>query len=299
MKNLVKNHALLRVVVLLFVSLWGIFPGNAQMGDQTGAQMGEIPRLFDGREKFGKPDLAQWQQLLFLTTVDFPPFNYIDRTGTLAGYHVDLARSICMELHIERKCQIEAVPWAELTTRLEKSRSGESSSEVFIAGVAPTAQNRMVLAFTKPYMRFPARFMALKTTASDAKMMDTLTSRKIGLVRARVHEKLFAAYFPTSVPLLFEDEENLYAALKAGEIDLAFGDGMQFSLWLASMVSDDCCIFVGEAYFAPAYLGEGMRIAVPIQHQALIQAFNQALQALERKNKLQELYLKYFPVDFY
>jgi len=286
-----KNHFLLRFVMVLFLYLWSFFLAHAQIG--------EMPRFFDKNEKFGNPDLAQWQQILFLTTVDFPPFNYIDSTGTLAGYHVDLARSICLELHIEHKCQIEAVPWAELISRLERDRSGEYSGEIFIAGLAPTAQNRMTLAFTRPYMRFPARFMALKTSVSDVNLMEDIASQKIGLVRERAHEKLFAAYFPTLVPILFDDEEGLYNALKAREISLAFGDGMQFSLWLAAMTSDDCCVFVGGAYFAPAYLGEGMRLAIPIHNQALMQALNHALQALEQKNKLQELYLKYFPVDFY
>ena len=69
----------------------------------------DLPLLFDARERIAKPDLTGLARLRFLTTVDFPPFNFIDQSGKLSGFHVDLAREICRELEIEAKCQIQAV----------------------------------------------------------------------------------------------------------------------------------------------------------------------------------------------
>ena len=34
-------------------------------------------------------------QLRFLTSNDFPPFNYYDEEGNLSGFHIDLAKAIC------------------------------------------------------------------------------------------------------------------------------------------------------------------------------------------------------------
>jgi len=257
-----------------------------------------LPRFFDEREKFTLPDLSEWQYVRFLTTVDFPPFNYLDGSNILSGYHVDLARNICSELHIESKCQIEAVPWSDLALRLNQAPDREHQLEVVIAGLAPTAQNRMIFAFTRPYFHFPARFIALKRV-DLVQMLDNMAVQRVGLVRSSAHEKMFTAYFPTVRPVLFEDYDALHHALEIQNIDLAFGDGMRFSFWLTDREDYGCCAFVGGAYFAPAYLGEGLRLAVSQRHAGLAEAFNHALQAMERKNKLKELYLKYFPHDFY
>src|SRR6185295_11325238 len=49
-----------------------------------------LPILFDSRERLPKPDLSSLVRLRFLTSVDFPPFNFADQNGKLAGFHVDL-----------------------------------------------------------------------------------------------------------------------------------------------------------------------------------------------------------------
>lgn len=53
------------------------------------------------------------------------------------------------------------------------------------------------------------------------------------------------------------------------------------------------------AYLAPQYLGSGLSIAVAQQNIPLVDAFNNALQALQQKGTLTELYLRYFPNSFY
>ena len=42
----------------------------------------------------------------FLTTDDFPPFNFLNDRGQLTGFNVDLARAICAELNAP--CTIQA-----------------------------------------------------------------------------------------------------------------------------------------------------------------------------------------------
>ncbi len=95
-----------------------------------------MPVLWDAKERLPKPDLSALPRLRFLTTTDFPPFNFLDGAGRLSGFHVDLARAICAELGIADKCQIQALPWGELDDALQK---GEG--EAIIAGIAATPEN--------------------------------------------------------------------------------------------------------------------------------------------------------------
>jgi polar amino acid transport system substrate-binding protein len=117
----------------------------------------KIPNFWDLKERLPKPELdGNVERLRFLTTVDFPPFNYLD-DGRLSGFHVDLARRICAELNILDKCQIQALPWNELDGALTAG-----DGEAIIAGIAITAENREKYVFSRPYLKFPARFIMPK-----------------------------------------------------------------------------------------------------------------------------------------
>jgi polar amino acid transport system substrate-binding protein len=96
----------------------------------------------------------------------------------------------------------------------------------------------------------------------------------------------------------------LYKGLQDGKVQLIFGDAMSLSLRMNPASASDnsngaCCHFVGGAYPAPEFLGQGMAIALRKQDADLRLAFNNALTALERKGVLDDLYLRYFPVGFY
>lgn len=253
-----------------------------------------VPKFFDTAERFERPDLSTLTRLRFLTTVDFPPFNYIDRSGALSGYNIDLMRAICLELQVENLCQVEAVAWDELGSKLV-----EGGGEAVVAGFAPTVQNREQFSFSRVYMRFPARFISAQDLKPAQSFAGFAKALKIGVVAGTTHQKMLSAYFPDFEVKTFRNDAVLYEALREKTVNIAFGDAMRFSQWLGSTEADHCCKFISGAYYATNYLGEGMRIAVNGKNDVLVPALDYALQSLERKGKLAELYLRYFPIGFY
>ena len=85
----------------------------------------------------------------------------------------------------------------------------------------------------------------------------------------------------------------------AGEIDVAFADGLTLSVWLNGELSANCCSFFGGPYCESLYFGEGVGIAVRTDDNELRLALNWALARLVSKGIYSELYLKYFPIGFY
>ena len=253
-----------------------------------------IPSFWDERERLPKPDLSQVERVLFLTTVDFPPFNFLDEQGRLSGFHVELARAICRELDIVSRCQIQALPWDELDAAME-ARQGEA----LLAGTAITAASRRLYAFSRPYLRFPARFVTTKAKALAEPMYRAVEGRRIGVLAGTAHEAMLRRYFEGAHPVVYSRADWLYDDLKAGRIDGAFGDGMRMSFWIAGAASQNCCRFSGGPYIAPEFLGEGLAIAVDKDQAALVQAFDFALRELGVNGTFAELYLRYFPVGFY
>ncbi|MER9434101.1 transporter substrate-binding domain-containing protein [Mesorhizobium sp. M0618] len=254
----------------------------------------QVPMLWDAKERLPKPDLSTLPRLRFLTTTDFPPFNFLDGAGKLSGFHIDLARAICAELGIVEKCQIQALPWAELEGALRKDEG-----EAIIAGIAATPESRTTYAFSRSYLQFPARFIMPKSKALTEPIFDKLHGKRVGVISGSAHERMLRDYFSTVQVIPFDRPEDLYADLKAGKVDAAFGDGMRLAFWLGGSDAAGCCRFAGGPYLAPEYLGTGMAIATKADNPALAAAIDYALQEISMKGTFAEFYLRYFPVSFF
>jgi polar amino acid transport system substrate-binding protein len=266
-------------------------PGTVSAQDGTGA---DLPILFDARERIARPDLAGIVRLRFLTTVDFPPFNFIDQTGKLSGFHVDLVREICRELALADKCQIQAVTFPELEKALV-----DGNGEAIVAGMAVTGELRRRFAFSRSFMRLPARFAVAKKASLPSETAAALDGRNVGVVAGTVHEAMLKAFFPAVTSQAFPGRAELLAALKDGKVEAAFGDGMQLAFWTSGSDSADCCRLFDGPYLSEQFLGEGLAVMMRKEDTAIVGAVDHALLALSRSGRLSEIYLRYFPVKLF
>ncbi|MCZ2203480.1 transporter substrate-binding domain-containing protein [Bartonella sp. A05] len=255
---------------------------------------GRLPSFLNSHERLVRPDTTDITRLRFVTTFDFPPFNFLDKTGRIAGYNIDLLRAICEKLKLETVCEVEVLPWEDLVDYVKNG-----GAEAVISGLKETDATYQDLVFTQTYLRFPARFVSSLSLSLAEPISNKLVYLKSGFIFKSAHEKLFHSYFPKAKWQGFRSRTELYKALQNHEIDLVFDDGFALSVWLNDPQLARCCSFVGGAYMAPQLLGEGMRIAVAKNNTKLVDVFNYALKALERDGKLTELYLRYFPINFY
>jgi polar amino acid transport system substrate-binding protein len=253
-----------------------------------------LPILFDSRERLPKPDLSSLVRLRFLTSVDFPPFNFTDQNGKLAGFHIDLAREICDELGIAEKCQIQALPFGDLQEALAASQG-----DAVIAGIAVTPELRKRFAFSRPFLMLPARFIRNLKTPLNGTTVAALAGHPVGVVHGTAHEAMLAAFFPAIKAVPFDSKDALLAAVKEGKVDAAFADGLQLSFWASSPAAEKCCALFDGPYVSQQFLGEGMTIMLRQQDADLTAAINHALATLSRNGRLQEIYLRYFPYGLY
>ena len=215
-----------------------------------------VPNFFDPQDRFEKPELADLPRLRFLTVTDFPPFSYVDGTKRLVGYHVELARAICDRLELESQCEIQALPFDELEKAL---RGGEG--EAIMAGIAMTAESRERLAFTRPYFRLPARFAAPADRSLEADLAAGLGGRTVAVRERTAHAAYLARFFPDAAVKTYGTHAAATAAVRKGDADLLFGDGLRLSQMLAGP-KGRTWRFVGEAYGDPVYFGRGLAVAV-------------------------------------
>jgi polar amino acid transport system substrate-binding protein len=251
-----------------------------------------IPSLFDPSNRAVAPDPATLKPIRFLTADDYPPFEFLGPDGALAGYNIDVARALCDVLKIS--CSIQPRRWDNLLDALE-SREGDA----IVASLKETAATRDRARFTAPYYLTPARFVALAGPRSFDARPEGLRGATIGVLGGSAHEAFLRAFFPGVTLVPFPDREQLMAALLAGQFELAFDDAIGLAIWMNEQTKPGCCVFHGGPFLEPGYFGEGIGIAVRRDDDQLRQALNWALQKLDERGVMTELYLKYFPIGIY
>jgi polar amino acid transport system substrate-binding protein len=225
----------------------------------------------------------------FLTTADFPPFNFRDSNGELIGFNVDLAKRICAEANVA--CTIQAWPWEQAASALE-----DNQGDALIAGLDMSTANGELFDFSATYISLPGRFVA---RAADVPDFDpaALSGKTVAVREGSAHDRFVQRYLPEVTVSRFPSEIEALAALEDGSVDLFFGDAMRASFWLNENL--DCCSFAGDPYFRPTLFGEGLSVAVPAGHDAVRHTIDWALVRLKDNGVLDELYLRWFPVGFY
>jgi polar amino acid transport system substrate-binding protein len=252
----------------------------------------DIPGFWDPKRRVELPPAGSVQAIRFVTTDDFPPFNFLNADGRLTGFNVDLARAICDELDI--RCTIQAREWDDTLNALR-----QGNADAIIAGIAITAAAREELDFSDVYMRWPARFIVRRDAGPIELTPEGLKGKTLAVVARTAHEAYLAAFFPEVGRKLYPTPEAARDAVKSGEADAHFGDGLQLSFWLQSDAAGGCCAFAGGPYLESRFFGEGLAIAVPRGQDDTRQAIDAALAALYEKGIFAELYLRYFPVGFF
>jgi polar amino acid transport system substrate-binding protein len=251
-----------------------------------------IPNLFDPHQRIEAPDLAALKPIRFLTGDDYPPFEFIGADGALTGFNIDVARALCRELKLA--CTIQPRRWDNLLPALT-AKDGDA----IIASLKENAASRQVARFTAPYYLTPARFMALAGAAPLDTRPEALRETRLGVVAGSAHAAFLQRFFPRSTIRTFDDQPQLTAALRDGQIDLAFGDGVSLARWMNEPAAQNCCRFVGGPFLEPEFFGEGVGVALRPDDDKLRLALNWALKRLDEKGVMGELYLKYFPIGIY
>jgi polar amino acid transport system substrate-binding protein len=249
-----------------------------------------VPGFWDPKRRQDKPDLPATTVIRFLTEIDYPPFNFAGPDGNPAGFNVDLARAICEELKVG--CTVQMRRFDTLVNALAENRG-----DAVVASLAKSVALRQRVDFTDPYYRSPARFVAKRDASAQEVLPEKLKGVRVGVVGGTAHEAYLRLLF-TGIDLRpFANDEAARAALKAGDVQLLFGDAIQLAFWLNGSNSEGCCVFVGGPFLESRFFGEGVSIAVRRGNDPLRQALNWGLFRLWETGRFTDLWLRYFPVS--
>lgn len=290
----VASRILLGLGLVLATPDVGIARADEIVGTTEAAPNGGVepfrPLHWDPGDRPQKPT-GEVTAIRLLTTGDFPPFSFLDPSGRLVGYHVDLARVLCEELGAS--CTLQMRPFDDLVGALADKRG-----DAVLAGLAVGPSLRDRLDTTDVYLDTPGRFVGLAGETIEA-TPEALAGRWISVVSGSAHETYALAHFPGARLAAYPDETSARDALRDRKVSLHFGDAIGLSFWLDGEAAHGCCAFVGGPWLEPAVFGEGFRIAVPKSNPRLKRHLDYALRKAAIDGRLGELYLRWFPRGYY
>ena len=273
-----------------FLLVFGLFAGlqgSTALAQDDGVT---VPNFWDPKAVNDRPASFP-DKIQFLATDGYPPFVFRDPQGRLTGFNVDLARALCQELG--SSCALRIKDFEVLLPALD-----EDEGDAVIAGLSRDLKESRKLNFTDDYLKLPARFMVPADAVADFDEQK-LSGKTIAVLEGSRYEAFAKRFWPEAEILSLESEPDAREAVRNGDADAHFGDGLSLSFWLPSEAAAGCCAFAGGPWLEEGYFDQGMAIATRGDDPERAAALNYALRQLHQKGVYRELYLRYFPLSFY
>ncbi|MFV0473538.1 MAG: transporter substrate-binding domain-containing protein [Pikeienuella sp.] len=217
----------------------------------------------------------------------YPPFNFVDESGELKGFDVEVANALCAKL--ETECEIVAQAWDGMIPGLKAGKY-----DAIVASMSITEKRKKAVDFTSPYYVAGAILVAPKD--SDIALDPAkLEGKVIGVQRASTYAALMAARFPEAEVKEYDTVENHNLDLLAGRLDGVVAQQIFMYNWLETEGGGDRFEFKGDPVLDEEFIGAGAGIAVDKSNPELLKKLDDALAAILEDGTYDALNAKYFP----
>ena len=227
----------------------------------------------------------------------YPPWNYTEANGELAGFEIDLANAMCEKMGAT--CEFVAQDWDGIIPALMNGRY-----DAIMAGMSITDARREQINFSTGYVTDPAYFLSPKSSPlQDAETLEqvqaAIDGKVVGVQGSTIHQNFVDEYLGDSVELrLYDTQENMELDLSAGRVDAALAD---YAAWRAFMEKADGASFdiFGPKLSGSDYpvFGEGVGVGLRKEDDELLEKINTALAALKEDGTITVLSNQYFGYD--
>ncbi|WP_245413699.1 ABC transporter substrate-binding protein [Mangrovicella endophytica] len=234
--------------------------------------------------------MASAQEAIRIATEGaYPPFNFVQPDGSLAGLDVDMANALCAEMKAE--CTIVAQDWDGMIPGLMGKKF-----DAVIASMSITEERKKQVDFTDKYYTTPLAVAVPKdsdlkgVTAAD--MEGKTVGAQAATTQANYADDVYAK--GGADVKLYPTQDEAAADMQNGRVDALISDKFVVVDWL-NKDGKDCCRLLGDVPGTETEAG----IAIRKGDDALRERFNKAIKAIVANGTYGKIVAKYFPFDIY
>lgn len=212
----------------------------------------------------------------------YPPFNFKEKNGELAGYDVDVARLVAGKLGV--KAEFVTTEWASILAGLASNKY-----DVIISQVGINPKREQVFDFSTPYIYSSPMLIVRKDDKNNWTSLEQLKGKRVGAGQGSVYEMQAKAVPGIEVKGYPAAPENLQD-LALGRIDAALNDSLITAYLLKT---------TKLPIKAGARVGKVERMGIPFQkgNPEFKAALNKALADAAADGSLKAISVKWFGVD--
>jgi ABC-type amino acid transport substrate-binding protein len=202
---------------------------------------------------------AEKQTLRIATEGAYPPFNFIDASGKLTGFDVEIAHALCKEM--DANCSIVTVP--EFSTPYYRSHSAFAGDPQKFHDISPAA----------------------------------LKGIKIGAGKDTMQAEYLKKVYPESTIILAADQPSAQKLLTSGSVELMLADSIELLAFLQSP-ENSRFDYVGDPLTSDL-LRSTSHVTASKGNTELIQQVNEALSQIRLNGTYDRINNNYFPFSIY
>jgi L-cystine transport system substrate-binding protein len=213
----------------------------------------------------------------------YPPFSFQDEKGELTGFEVDFANALGKQLGV--KVNLTPTKWDGMLAALESKRL-----DVVINQVTISDERKKKYDFSAPYTVSGIQALTKKALASQITKPSDLAGKKVGVGLGSNYEQWLKTNVPQAEVKTYDDDPTKYQDLRVGRTDAILVDRFA-ALDLIKQTGDTLAL--AGAPFAREESG----IALRKGNEDLLNAINQAIEALRKNGTLASISQKWFKLD--
>lgn len=226
-----------------------------------------------------QPAPAETTKLVFATDSTWPPMEYIDESGTLVGFDIDMVSEAAAAAGFE--VEFKSVAWDGIFAGLQNQ-----AYDAVVSSVTITEERRANMDFSTPYIN--AGQVLVVPMASTAVTMADLSGKSIG-AQIGTTGAIEAAKYPEVELKTFDEAGLAIEALVNGAIDAVIIDTpVAANFALQREEYKEKLKIVGDVMTEEVY-----GVAVNKGNAAVLELINKGIEAITANGKLDELKAKW------
>ncbi len=233
-----------------------------------------------------------WKKVRIGVEGAYPPFSYVEPSGELAGFDIDIAKALGKAMGVE--VTLVAQDWDGIIPALLAKKY-----DAIIASMSITEERKKKVAFTDKYYQTPAKFVC-KKDLMDAFSRAAIKGKSVGVQRATIHDKYLTDNYGKDVVVKrYGTQDEAYLDIAAGRIDMLLADSVALSDSFLSKKEGKDYKFIGPDLIDPKWFGVGAGVAIRKQDKELVALFNKAIDTIRADGTYKAIQDKYFDFNVY